>query len=120
MLEKIEKMTNNKIPAEIKNLIRNTKFLTIPIDGYYEEITIPSDVEIIEMFEEQKNLFGYDIVPFAILDDDFICIHFKGERVTVIYWSSELALESTQMAIFELFPSIENFMNEIKNVRKKI
>ncbi len=67
----IEIALNRIIPKEIKSIIATQRTLDILIDGVTENfVVIPMD-EMLEVYKEQENLFDYDVIPFAILDDDY-------------------------------------------------
>ena len=68
--------------------------------------------EMLEVYKEQENLFDYDVIPFAILDDDYLCLYYQNNGISIIYWSSERALESKNMAIFQLYSSYEDFVKD--------
>lgn len=96
----IEIALNRIIPKEIKSIIATQRTLDILIDGVTENfVVIPMD-EMLEVYKEQENLFDYDVIPFAILDDDYLCLYYQNNEISIIYWSSERALESKNMAIF--------------------
>ena len=70
----IEIALNRIIPKEIKSIIATQRTLDILIDGVTENfVVIPMD-EMLEVYKEQENLFDYDVIPFAILDDDYLCL----------------------------------------------
>ena len=73
----IEIALNRIIPKEIKSIIATQRTLDILIDGVTENfVVIPMD-EILEVYKEQENLFDYDVIPFAILDDDYLCLYYQ-------------------------------------------
>ena len=82
----IEIALNRIIPKEIKSIIATQRTLDI--------------------------LFDYDVIPFAILDDDYLCLYYQNNGISIIYWSSERALESKNMAIFQLYSSYEDFVKD--------
>ena len=108
----IEIALNRIIPKEIKSIIATQRTLDILIDGVTENfVVIPMD-EMLEVYKEQENLFDYDVIPFAILDDDYLCLYYQNNEISIIYWSSERALESKNMAIFQLYSSYEDFVTD--------
>lgn len=108
----IEIALNRIIPKEIKSIIATQRTLDILIDGVTENfVVIPMD-EILEVYKEQENLFDYDVIPFAILDDDYLCLYYQKNGISIIYWSSERALESRKMAIFQIYSSYEEFVKD--------
>ena len=108
----IEIALNRIIPKEIKSIIATQRTLDILIDGVAENfVVIPMD-EMLEVYKEQENLFDYDVIPFAILDDDYLCLYYQNNGISIIYWSSERALESKNMAIFQLYSSYEDFVKD--------
>lgn len=108
----IEIALNRIIPKEIKSIIATQRTLDILIDGVTENfVVIPMD-EMLEVYKEQENLFDYDVIPFAILDDDYLCLYYQNNEISIIYWSSERALESKNMAIFQLYSSYEDFVKD--------
>ena len=108
----IEIALNRIIPKEIKSIIATQRTLDILIDGVTENfVVIPMD-EMLEVYKEQENLFDYDVIPFAILDDDYLCLYYQKNGISIIYWSSERALESRKMAIFQIYSSYEEFVKD--------
>lgn len=108
----IEKALDRIIPNEIKSIIENKSTVNILIDGEMENfVVIPID-EMLEVYNEQENLFDYDVIPFAILDDDYLCLYYQKNGISIIYWSSERALESRKMAIFQIYSSYEEFVKD--------
>lgn len=79
------------------------------MDGINEEFSNLSLNKMFEYYLEQQDLFGYNIVPFAIDLDDFLCIYFDEPEVSIIYWSSERAIESRDMAMFKVCDNIGSF-----------
>ena len=74
----IEIALNRIIPKEIKSIIATQRALDILIDGVTENfVVIPMD-EMLEVYKEQENLFDYDVIPFAILDDDYLCLYYQN------------------------------------------
>ena len=74
----IEIALNRIIPKEIKSIIATQRTLDILIDGVMENfVVIPMD-EMLEVYKEQENLFDYDVIPFAILDDDYLCLYYQN------------------------------------------
>lgn len=75
----IEIALNRIIPKEIKSIIATQRILDILIDGVTENfVVIPMD-EMLEVYKEQENLFDYDVIPFAILDDDYLFMSILSE-----------------------------------------
>ena len=73
----IEIALNRIIPKEIKSIIATQRTLDILIDGVTENfVVIPMD-EMLEVYKEQENLFDYDVIPFAILDDIIRIMEFQ-------------------------------------------
>ena len=108
----IEKALDRIIPNEIKSIIENKSTVNILIDGEMENfVVIPID-EMLDVYNEQENLFDYDVIPFAILDDDYLCLYYQKNGISIIYWSSERALESRKMAIFQIYSSYEEFVKD--------
>ncbi len=114
MKYEIEKELNAIIPEEIKKIIETKKDFNITVDGEMTNFTVLSPNEMLEAYEEQKDLFGYDFIPFAFLDDDYLCISIKKSGNSIIYWSSERAMESKRLAIFELYSSYNDFLDYYK------
>lgn len=69
--------------------------------------------EISESYKEQIDLFDCEIIPFASLEDDYLCLYYNNNSISVIYWSNERSLESKEAAIFELYKSCDSFMRNI-------
>ncbi len=107
---KIEKITRNKLPVEIVDFINTYPVYRISIDGVIENV-ISIKPDEINYYLEQRDLFGYDIIPISYIDDDYICLLYSYDNVKVIYWSSELVLEDKALGIFVLFERIEDFLN---------
>ena len=77
----IEIALNRIIPKEIKSIIATQRILDILIDGVTENfVVIPMD-EMLEVYKEQENLFDYDVIPFAILDDDYLCLYYQNNGI---------------------------------------
>ena len=108
----IEKYVNKSIPEEIKTLIETKKNLNILLDNIMENFVVLSSDEILEAYKEQEDLFDYNIIPLASLDDDFLCLYYQNNNISIIYWSTERAFELKEMAIFELYSSWEEFVKE--------
>lgn len=108
----IEKYVNKSIPEEIKTLIETKKNLNILLDNIMENFVVLSSDEILEAYNEQEDLFDYNIIPLASLDDDFLCLYYRNNNISIIYWSTERAFELKEMAIFELYSSWEEFVKE--------
>lgn len=112
MKNAIEITLNRIIPKEIKSIIATRRTVNILIDGKLENfVIIPMD-EMLEVYKEQENLFDYDVIPFAILDDDYLCLYYQNNEISIIYWSSERALESKDIAIFPIYSSYEDFIKD--------
>ena len=114
MKYEIEQLLNIIIPEQIKRIIESQEQFKILIDGHYESFKSISINELLAVYKEQENLFDYDIIPFAFLDDDFLCLYYKKDIISIIYWSSERALESKSMAIFEIYYSYEDFLHDMQ------
>ena len=95
----IEKVLNVIIPEKIKKIIETNKEMNILVDGEMNNFIILSPDEMLEAYKEQKELFDYNIIPFAFLDDDYLCLNYKNHSISIIYWSSERAMESKELAI---------------------
>ena len=105
----IGKITNKILPQNLITYLNKYREFDIVVDGTIEKFDVLSMDAIYEHYLLQRDLFGYDIIPFAINDDDYLCVQFKNEKVIVIYWSTERALESRNMAIFALYESFDQF-----------
>ena len=70
---------------------------------------LQNNAEIIKKFFGKN--FLKDIVN-DILDDDYLCLYYQNNGISIIYWSSERALESKNMAIFQLYSSYEDFVKD--------
>ena len=108
----IEKTLNITIPEEIKKIIETKKELNIMVDGELSKFIALSPDEIMEAYKEQSDLFGYDIIPFAFTDDDYLCLNYKNRNISVVYWSTERATELKALAVFELYSSYEDFAKD--------
>lgn len=108
----IEKALNITIPEEIKKIIEIKKELSIMVDGELSKFIVLSPDEVMEAYKEQCDLFGYDFVPFAFTDDDYLCLNYKNCDISVVYWSTERATESKMLAVFELYSSYEDFAKD--------
>ena len=106
----IEKVLNVIIPEEIKKIIETNKEMNIIVDEEMNKFIVLSPDEMLEAYKEQKDLFDYNIIPFAFLDDDYLCLNYKNHNISIIYWSSERAMESKELAIFELYSSYDDFI----------
>lgn len=106
----IENLLNITIPEEIKEIIEKHDEINLVVDGEMNRIIILSPDEILDAYKEQEDLFDYDIIPFASLDDDYLCLNYKNNNIAIIYWSSERAMESKKMAVFELYSSYDDFI----------
>lgn len=114
MKYEIEKLLNICIPEQIKAIIELNNDLIVFMDEQKEIFKVISVDKLLEVYKEQEELFGYKIVPFAFLDDDYLCLFYKKSSISIIYWSTERALESKEMAIFELYSSYEDFIKQLK------
>lgn len=112
MQYQIESKLKAVIPKELKIIIETKKVLKIDIDGQMEEFVLLSPEEMMDAYNEQEDLFDIDIIPFAVLDDDFLCLKYNDNKISIIYWSSERALEEKRLAIFEIFMSYEDFIKQ--------
>ena len=108
----IEKVLNVIIPEGIKKIIETNKEMDIIVDGEMNNFIVLSPDEMLEAYKEQKDLFDYNIIPFAFLDDDYLCLNYNNYNISIIYWSSERAMESKELAIFELYSSYDDFLKE--------
>ena len=106
----IEKVLNLTIPEGIKKIIETNKELNISVDGEKENFIVLSPDEMLEAYKEQEDLFGYDFIPFAFLDDDYLCLNYNNHNISVIYWSTERAIESKELAIFEVYSSCDELL----------
>ncbi|WP_026490299.1 SMI1/KNR4 family protein [Butyrivibrio sp. XBB1001] len=106
----IEKLLNVNIPEGIKKIIETNRKMDIIVDGEMNNFIVLSPDEMLEAYKEQKDLFDYNIIPFAFLDDDYLCLNYKNHNISIIYWSSERAMESKELAIFELYSSYDDFI----------
>ncbi len=110
MKYEIEKVLNTIIPERIKKIIETNKEINIKVDGETNNFIVLSPNEMLEAYNEQKDLFDYNIIPFALLDDDYLCLNYQNHNISIIYWSSERTMESKELAIFELYSSYEDFI----------
>lgn len=108
----VEKALNITIPEEIKKIIETKKELNITVDGELSKFIVLSPDEMMEAYKEQSDLFGYDFVPFAFIDDDYLCLNYKNCDIPVVYWNTERATESKTLAVFELYSSYEDFAKD--------
>ncbi len=108
----IEKLLNVTIPNEINNILETNKELNIIVDGEMNSFETLSPDEMLEAYKEQQDLFDYNIIPFAVLDDDYLCLNYQNHNISIIYWSTERAIESKESAVFELYPSYNAFLME--------
>lgn len=113
----IEKVMNRIIPEDVKTIIEDNRTIKVMVDGEREEFVVLSPDEMLNAYEEQKDLFDYDIMPIAYLDDDYLCLRYKDHNISIIYWSSERAMEEKRLAIFELNESYRCFY-ETANKRR--
>ena len=109
----IEILLNLIIPEGIKKIIETKKEINLVVDGEMNKFIVLSPDEMLEAYKEQNDLFDYDIIPFALLDDDYLCLYYQNNKISIIYWSSERALESKELAIFELYSAYDEFIKEI-------
>ncbi|SEF63961.1 hypothetical protein SAMN04487934_1023 [Eubacterium ruminantium] len=109
----IEKVLNTIIPEEIKIIIETNKEMNLIVDGEMNNFIVLSPDEMLEAYNEQRDLFDYSIIPFAFFEDDYLCLYYKNHNISIIYWSTERAIESKKLAMFELYSSYDDF---IKNV----
>lgn len=58
-------------------------------------------------------MFDYDYLPLAILDDDYLCLHFNNEKVEIVYWSSDRVLEDKSIGILTIYNSIQQLLDDI-------
>lgn len=105
----IEKLLNIIIPEEIKKIIETNKEINLIVDDEMYNFIILSPDEMLEAYKEQKDLFDYNIIPFAFLEDDYLCLNYKNHKISIIYWSTERAIESKELAMFELYSSYYDF-----------
>lgn len=110
MIYAIEKVLNISIPEEIKQIIESNKEMNLIVDGEMNNFIILSPDEMLEAYKEQKDLFDYNIIPFAFLDDDYLCLNYKNHKISIIYWSTERAMESKTLGILELYSSYDDFL----------
>ena len=110
MKYEIEKVLNTIIPERIKKIIETNKEISIKVDGETNDFIVLSPNEMLEAYNEQKDLFDYNIIPFAFLEDDYLCLNYQNHNISIIYWSSERAMESKELAIFELYSSYDDFI----------
>lgn len=113
MKYEIEKVLNAVIPEEIKKIIETNKEINILVDGEMNNFIVLTPDEMLEAYKEQIDLFGYNIIPFAFLDDDYLCLNYNDNNISIIYWSSERALESKKLAVFELYSSYDDFVKNM-------
>lgn len=111
---------NRRIPTEIINIVKKYKSITIKIDNMEEKFDIIESREILKHYLEQRELFDYDYLPFAVLDDDYLCLDFNKEKVKIVYWSSERVLEDKNLGIWIIYNSVQQFLDNIliANYRK--
>ena len=108
----IEKVMNRIIPEDVKTIIEDNRTIKVMVDGEREEFVVLSPDEMLNAYEEQKDLFDYDIMPIAYLDDDYLCLRYNDHNISIIYWNSERAMEEKSLAIFELYESYRCFMRQ--------
>ncbi len=113
MKYRIEKALNVIIPEGIKKIIETNKEINILVDGEMNNFIVLSPDEMLEAYKEQKDLFDYNIIPFALLDDDYLCLNYQNNIISIVYWSSERAVESKNLAIFELYSSYDDLINTL-------
>ena len=104
----IERITKHMLPDKIVFFVNNYVEYKIMIDGEIEILTNIKPNEI-NYYYEQRDLFGYDVIPISYINDDFICLFYLDDKIKVIYWSSERALESIDSGVFLLYDNIETF-----------
>ena len=93
--------------------MKQKKEINLVVDGEMTKFIVLSPNEMLEAYKEQEDLFDYNIIPFALLDDDYLCLYYQNNKISIIYWSSERALESKELAIFELYSTYDEFIKEI-------
>ena len=109
----IEKMTNRIIPPKIKEFIENHQEFFLKSEGGIEKYTVLTNNEMSDAYKEQRDEFGYDILPFAVIyDDDYLCLSFEKQKTSIIYWSSEKI--EKKLTAFEMYDSYEDFLKHIK------
>ncbi len=109
-----ERSIHRRMPHDLMEWMKTHRLYQVWIDNAYQEAIGIAPEEIMEHYEEQRDLFGYDIMPFAMIEDDYLCVRFKENGASdIIYWSSERALESPEMAVFPLYHSIAEFLCKI-------
>lgn len=71
------------------------------------------DVEnILDILNDNFDLFGYDIIPFAKTEyDDYICFFYENTRYNpkVIFFAYDLSVINKEDAIFYLYNSFNEF-----------
>ena len=105
----IEKMINKSLPQALVQFLDKFKVFYTEIDGILEEFHSLEINEMLVHYEEQRDIFCYDIIPFAMTDDDYLCLNYKDNEIAVVYWSSERAMESRKMAVFEIYNTLTDF-----------
>ncbi len=105
----IEKMTNHFIPVEITGFINSVSTYEIEIE-HITERAINIAIDDVSYYQEQRDLFDYDIIPISCVDEDFICLFFNKEKIQIIYWSSERATIDKELGIISLYDNINDFL----------
>ena len=73
--------------------------------------------EMNSILEEFYDFWGYDIIPIAETEyDDYICLLYKecSSDPAVIYWDYELAMVSSEDAIFYLYDNIDELFLKLR------
>lgn len=120
-LESIEKRQNIKFPEEYKQLYQsNFKEIDNRLeihagDDVFCISKFLTTTEINDILEEYYDFFGYDIVPIAETDDDYICLYYRENRKkpSIVYWNYELALENPEEGILFLYDSMYEFETKL-------
>ena len=72
------------------------------------------DVEnILDILNDNFDLFGYDIIPFAKTEyDDYICFFYEDTRYNpkIIFFAYDLSIINKEEAIFYLYNSFNEFV----------
>lgn len=111
----IKKSIIDLLTPEIKNFILKNSSFWFELDGKLEHFVVMGIDEIMHTYNKHYDLFGYDIIPFASLDDDFLCIQ-RNSSIKIVYWSTERALESREMAISYVNSNINDFLRKVSQV----
>lgn len=118
-IENFEKKHKITLPLEYKKFYsccNNYKSAIYIGDDIYKIKRFFNIDEIDDILEKYFDLFGYDIVPIILLDDeDLICFLYKEAKnnPSVIYWNYELFIDNTLDGITCLFDSFEELENYI-------